>query len=123
MKPITDKSIPAPKGHYSPAIEHNGMLYISGQLPIDPETGNVADAIEDQVLQALKNVERFLIAAGSSREKVLQARVYISDIALWEKVNAVYAEFFGTHKPARAVVPVGPLHYGCLVEIEVIATV
>ncbi|NLW24928.1 MAG: RidA family protein [Clostridia bacterium] len=112
------------KGHYSPGIISNGMLYISGQLSIDPDTRKVpAGGIEEHAKLALNNVDRVLKAAGLTRNDVVQCRVYISDIDQWDIVNEVYAEFFGEHKPARIVVPVGKLHFGCLVEIEAIAEV
>lgn len=112
------------KGHYSPGILSNGMLYISGQLPINPDTGMVEPGgLEEQASRALANIERVLQAACLGRENVVQCRVYITDIANWDAFNRIYACFFGAHKPARAVVPVPNLHHGCLVEIEAIAEV
>ena len=112
------------KGHYTPGIVSNGMLYISGQLSIDPDTRKVPEGgIGGHATLALANVERVLKAAGLSRTDIVQCRVYVSDIDQWDKVNEVYKEFFGEHKPARIVVPVGKLHFGCLVEIEAIAEV
>lgn len=112
------------KGHYSPGIISNGMLYISGQLSIDPDTRKVPEGgIEEHAKLALNNVDRVLKEAGLSRNNVVQCRVYVSDIDQWDIVNQVYAEFFGEHKPGRIVVPVGKLHFGCLVEIEAIAEV
>jgi reactive intermediate/imine deaminase len=100
------------------------MLYISGQLPIDPDNGRVEQGgIEEHTRRAMANVESVLIAAGLGRANVVHCRVYITDIANWEAVNRAFAEFFGAHKPARAVVPVPALHYGCLVEIEALAEV
>ncbi len=109
-------------GHYSPGVIAGGMLYISGQLPIDPGTGKIAEGgIREQTKQALANVGRVLEAAGCRREDVVMCRVYISDMGNWDAVNEVYAEFFGAHKPARAVVPTRELHHGALVEIEATA--
>lgn len=117
----TDKA-PLAGGHYSQAIEHNGLIFISGQLPIHPETGEkILGPIEEQTLQVLKNIEAIAVAAGSDLNHILKTTVYVSDIDLWGKVNEVYAAFFGSHKPARAVVPVKTLHYGFLIEIEAIA--
>ncbi len=121
MKIIKSDKIPEPKGHYSPAIEHNGVLYLSGQLPVDPVSGKVPGNIEDQTQQALENVRLVLTEAGSSMDRVLTMRLYISDIALWTAVNQVYAAFLGAHKPARAIIPSRDLHYGCLIEIEAVA--
>jgi len=112
------------KGHYTPGIISNGMLYISGQLSIDPDTRKVPEGgIGAHARLALVNVERVLKATGLSRTDIVQCRVYVSDIDQWDSVNEVYTEFFGEHKPARIVVPVGKLHFGCLVEIEAIAEV
>ena len=110
------------KGHYSPGVIHNGTLYISGQLSIDLDTREVPDgSIEEHMRLALHNLDRVLAAANLQRTDVVQCRVYVTDIAGWDTVNAVYKAFFGDHKPARAVIPVGELHFGCLVEIEAIA--
>jgi 2-iminobutanoate/2-iminopropanoate deaminase len=115
---------PSPAGHYSQAIVHNGTVYVAGQLPIDPGTGEKKlGSIEEQTEQALKNVAAILEAAGSDLMHVLKVTVYISDIEQWGKVNAVYARFFGTHKPARAVVPTRELHHGFMIEIEAVAAV
>lgn len=121
MNIIDTPGMPKPNGHYSPCIEHNGLLYLSGQLPIDPFTKQMPKTIEGQTDQALINVERILKEAGSSKEQVLQMRVYISNIDQWGKVNERYSAFFGTHKPVRTVVPTRDLHFGCLIEIEATA--
>ena len=89
---------------------------------MDPETGKLTGGgIEEQTRTALANVERVLQAAGLGKENVAMCRVYIPDVSLWDAVNDVYAAFFGTHKPARVVVPTRELHHGALVEIEAIA--
>lgn len=112
------------KGHYSPGIISNGLLFISGQLSIDPDTRQVAQGgIEEHTRLALNNLDRVLKEAGVERSSVVQCRVYVSDIDDWDKVNVIYSEFFGEHKPARIVVPVSKLHFGCLIEIEAIAEV
>lgn len=117
----TDKA-PLPAGHYSQATVHNGLVFIAGQLPIKPDTREkVLGPIEDQATQVLKNLEAIVEAAGSSLSKVLKVTVFISDIELWGPVNSVYKDFFGEHKPARAIVPVKDLHYGFQIEIEAIA--
>lgn len=124
MKKISIKYDSKNKGHYTPGIISNGMLYISGQLSIDPDTREIPEGgIETHAKLALANIDRVLHAAGLSRNDVVQCRVYVSDIDQWDTVNQVYAEFFGEHTPARIVVPVGKLHFGCLVEIEAIAEV
>ena len=123
MKIISSPKIPIPNGHYSPVIEHLGILYLSGQLPVDPESKQIPDNIEGQTQLVLKKIELLLQESGSSRNKVLQVRIYLSDIALWDKVNQVYSNFFGEHKPVRCVVPTKELHFGSLIEIEAIAVV
>lgn len=110
-------------GHYSPGIAYNGVLYISGQLSINPETGDIPEGgIKEETKQVLENLETVLKAANLSKENVIQCRVYIPDVDYWERVNEVYSEFFGSHKPARVVVPSNNLFRGCLVEIEAIAS-
>ena len=121
MQIITTPGMPPAHGHYSPCFEHNGLLFLSGQLPIDPRTGKAPESIEAQARQVLEKIGRILEEAGSDRNHVIQVRIYLSDIALWDKVNAVYSEFFGSHRPVRCVVPTGPLHYGCLIEAEAVA--
>jgi 2-iminobutanoate/2-iminopropanoate deaminase len=122
MESILTSSAPKPGGHYSQAIVHNDLVFVAGQLAIVPETGEkLTGPIEEQTLQALKNLRAILIAAGSDTNHVLKTTVFISDIELWGKVNEVYSSFFGEHRPARSIVPVGKLHYGFLIEIEAIA--
>lgn len=118
-----DERIPTPAGHYSPVIEHNGLLFVSGQLPMDPTSKHVPATIEEQTIAALSNMENLLLAAGSDRNHVLQVRIYVSDIDLWDRINTTYSEWFGAHKPARAIIPCGALHFGCLLELEATAAV
>lgn len=124
MTEISTSNAPRPAGHYSQAIVHGSMVYVSGQLPIDPQTGEKrAGSIEEQTEQALRNLAEILRAANSDLGQVVKTTVYISDIELWGRVNAVYARVFGEHYPARAVVPTRELHHGCQIEIEAIAAV
>ncbi len=133
MKPVSTPNAPRPAGHYEQAQIHGGLIYVSGQLPIDPDTGppnpDAADGsgaigtIEEQTLRALANVEAVLVAAGSSLNHVIRTTVYVSDVALWPRVNATYAQVFGNHRPARAVVPTRELHFGYQVEVDAIAVV
>ena len=124
MKPIQTPKAPLPAGHYAQAMVHNGLVFVSGQLPVDPETGEKrVGSIEEQTGQALRNVAEILKAAGSDLDQVIKATVYIADIALWDRVNNVYAQFFGHHRPARAIVPTRGLHFGFQIEIEVVAAV
>lgn len=122
IKTFFTPNAPAPGGHYSQAVIHNGLIYIAGQLPIDPATGEKKlGSIEEQAEQTLANLRAILLAAGSDMSRVLKTTVYVADINLWSRVNAVYAQAFGEHRPARAVIPVNELHYGFLIEIEAIA--
>lgn len=115
--------MPVSNGHYSQCIEHNGLLYLSGQLPIDQLTKAIPETIEEQVDLVLKNVETVLKEAGSSKNQVLQVRVYIPNVNLWDKVNERYSIFFEDHKPVRCIIPTRELHFGCLIEVEVTAMV
>jgi 2-iminobutanoate/2-iminopropanoate deaminase len=124
MKRIQPPNQPLPKGHYSPGVEHNGLVYVSGQLPMDLVTREpFAGDIETQTEVALRNVEAVLHAAGSDLEHVLQMTIYVSDMEMWGKVNEVYARVMGDHRPARAIVPVKDLHFGTSIEIQAIAAV
>jgi 2-iminobutanoate/2-iminopropanoate deaminase len=124
MEKVQLKSAPAPKGHYSPAVVHNGLVYVSGQLPRNAATGEVeTGAIEAQTELALWNVEQILFAANSDLNHVLQMTVYVSEMELWDQVNETYARILGEHKPARAIVPVKDLHFGTKIEIQAIAAV
>lgn len=124
MKVISTNDAPQPAGHYVQAIVHNNMVYVSGQLPIDPQSGEKKiGSIEEQTEQALNNLDRILRAANSDITRVVKTTVYISDIQLWSQVNNVYAKFFGAHRPARAIVPTCELHFGFQIEIEAIAVV
>lgn len=122
MQSIQPSDQPQPKGHYSPGIEHNGLIFVSGQLPMDlvtrePFTG----PIEEQTELALKNVEAVLKAGGSDLSGVIQMTIYVSDMELWGAVNAAYARVMGNHRPARAIVPVKDLHFDTKIEIQAIA--
>ncbi len=122
MRKIKLPNAPEPKGHYSSAVVHNGLIFVSGQLPMNLLTGEIeTGAIEAQTELALRNVEQILLAAGSDLNHVLQMTIYVSEMELWDKVNAVYASVLGEHKPARAIVPVKDLHFGTKIEIQAIA--
>lgn len=124
MEKIQPPGQPQPKGHYSPGIVHNGIAYVSGQLPMDLETREpFTGAIEEQTELALRNVEAVLKAAGSDLQHVLQMTIYISDMELWDAVNKAYARVMGDHRPARAIVPVKDLHFGVKIEIQAIASI
>jgi 2-iminobutanoate/2-iminopropanoate deaminase len=122
IKTVATINAPAAGGHYSQALVYNGLVFVSGQLAINPITGErLTGSIEEQTEQCLKNIAEILKAAGSDLTRVLKMTVYISDMELWGSVNAVYARIMGDHRPARAVVPVTELHYGFKIEIEAVA--
>jgi 2-iminobutanoate/2-iminopropanoate deaminase len=115
---------PLPAGHYSQAVVHQGVVYVAGQLPARPgQAEHRPGTIEEQAGQALANLDAILRAAGSRRDLVLRVTVYLADLALWGRVNQLYAAFFGEHRPARTVVPVGKLHYGYDIELDAVAAV
>ena len=112
----------APGGHYSHAVSAGGFVFVAGQLPVEPGGKRLSDApFEAQVRQVLTNVAAALRGAGSSIDKLVQVRVYITDIELWPAFNQLYVEWAGSARPARAVVPVPQLHYGFLIEVEATA--
>ncbi|MBA2334567.1 MAG: RidA family protein [Pyrinomonadaceae bacterium] len=124
MEKIQPPDQPRPKGHYSPGLVHNGLVYVSGQLPMDLATRKpFTGSIEEQTELALRNVAAVLREAGSDLDHVIQMTIYVSDMELWEKVNATYARVMGDHRPARAMIPVKELHFGTQIEIQAIAAV
>lgn len=124
MKIVTTLNAPQPAGHYSQAVIHENLVFVSGQLPIYPDTGEkVLGSIEEQTSRVLNNIKAILEASNSSLNQVLKVTVYVSDITLWDRVNRIYSDFFGNHRPARAVVPTKDLHHGFQVEMEVMAYV
>ena len=122
MRVIATAAAPEARGHYSQAIVHGGLVYVAGQLPIDPRAPERRiEAFEDQARQVIANVSAILEAAGSGTDRILRATVYIADLAHWPAFNAIYAQALGAHRPARTVVPVSALHYGYFVEMDAIA--
>lgn len=121
---VLTAAAPSPAGHYSQATVHAGVVYVAGQLALDPATRElVPGGIEAQAERALANVAAVLEAAGSDFAHVLKMNVYVSDISLWGAVNATYARMLGESQPARAVIPTRELKPGCLIEIDCIAAV
>jgi 2-iminobutanoate/2-iminopropanoate deaminase len=124
MHSITTDNAPAAGGHYSQAIVHGGLVFVAGQLPFVPGSSErVVGTIEEQTEQVLRNISAVLEAAGSSLARTVQMTIYVSDMELWGRVNVTYARILGSHKPARAVVPVGLLHYGYQIEVQAIGAV
>ena len=121
MKSITPPNWPNQAAHYSPGVISGNLLYISGQLSADPLTKEVPATIAAETIAALTGMDNVLKAAGLTKNNVVSCRVYTTNVEYWDEINRVYAEYFGDHRPARAIVPVQPLHFGCNIEIEAIA--
>ncbi|MDR0420063.1 MAG: RidA family protein [Prevotellaceae bacterium] len=121
-KIISTTNAPKAVGAYSQAVEANGTLYISGQLPVNPETSKFVDGgIREQTAQCLKNIEAILAAAGYTIDNVVKSTVLLDNINDFAAMNEVYAQFYTTNPPARAAFEVANLPLGALVEIETIA--
>lgn len=122
MHAIDTNGAPRPAGHYSQGMAHGGMMFIAGQLPLDPDTGAVVGTdIETQTERTLRNIEAVLQAAGTDLQHLLSVTVYLTGRSLWSGFNTAYARMLGEHRPARAVIPVPELKPGCLVEIQAVA--
>lgn len=124
MKYIQTPNALKPAGHYSQAVVHHGLVFVSGQFAVDPYTGEkkFGTAREEAAL-ILSNIQMILKEAGSSKDQILDVSIFVSDLAYWDEINQVYGEFMGEHRPARCVVPAAALHYGFKVEIKVTAAV
>jgi 2-iminobutanoate/2-iminopropanoate deaminase len=116
---VTAEKAPKPAGPYSHAVVADGLVFISGQGPVDPETGTIPDAFSDQVRQTLRNVQTILEAAGSSLDDVIKVNAFVTDLTRFQEFNEVYGEFFRHDPPARTTV--GASLLGFLVEIDCIA--
>ena len=112
----------APRGHYSHVAQGQGLVFVSGQLPLDAQGEPRAElSLQDQAQLALRNAETALAAAGCTWSDALKVTIYLAGVEHWKAFDEVYRQVLGAVKPARAVVPVPGLHYGLLVEIEVVA--
>lgn len=122
LKKVAATNAPAAIGPYSAGIVANGFVFCSGQLPIDPGTGElVAGSLHDMTVQSMNNIRAVLEAAGSSVDKIVKTTIYVRDLAGFAEINAAYGTFFQSTPPARACVEVSALPKGALVEIEAIA--
>jgi 2-iminobutanoate/2-iminopropanoate deaminase len=120
-KQISTDAAPAAIGPYSQGIEAGSLIFLSGQLPVDPKTGHVPESVADQTRQALKNAESVLKAANSGLDKIVKTTVFLKDMNRFAEMNEVYATFFPGTPPARSAVEVARLPKDVLVEIEAIA--
>lgn len=123
MQFVSPSTVSTPKGHYSPGVIHNGVVYVAGQLPINANGEVQLKSIEEQTALCMHNIEQILLAANSSLQHILKVNVFVTDIALWAGVNAEYSRIMGSHKPARVIIPCGSLNRGCAIEIDCIAAV
>jgi len=123
MREIRSSDAPEPVGPYSQAVEHGGLVFASGQIPLDPASGEIVPGeIESQTERVLENLAAVLRAADCSLEDVVRTTVYLVDLSLFPRVNAVYARFFTREpQPARATIQVAALPLGAQVEIDAIA--
>lgn len=123
IKQINTKNAPGAIGPYSQAIEANGFLFCSGQIGLDPETGELRPGIEIQTKQVLENLKAIVEAAGLSLENVLKTTIYLKNLSDFQTVNEIYGKFFDPYKPARVTIEVSGLPKGALIEIDLIAAV
>lgn len=124
LAPVSAAELPAPVGPYSPGMVVGNLVFVSGQAGRDPRTGELADDVDTQTEQALRNVAAILGAAGSGLQHVIRCGVFLVDMAEFPRMNAVYARMFGAHRPARTTVEVSGLPgAGLRVEIEAVAVV
>ena len=122
MNIINTNNAPGAIGPYSQATEVNGLIFVSGQLPIDPSTGNlVTGDIKAMTRQSMNNIKAILECCGSSMDKILKTTILVKDLSLFCDVNSAYGEFFEKNKPARSCFEVSNLPKGAMIEIEAIA--
>lgn len=122
MEYVATTDAPKAIGPYSQAVRANGFIYTSGQIALDPATGNLVEgSFEDQVHRVFRNLRAVLHEAGSDFNRVIKATVYLTDLANFQTLNTIYAGYFGDHKPARTTVGVSQLPKGGLVEIDLVA--
>jgi 2-iminobutanoate/2-iminopropanoate deaminase len=124
MDYVATPDAPNAIGPYSQAVKANGLVYTSGQIALDPATGNLVDGtFEEQVHRVFRNLAAVLKEAGSSFDRVLKATVYVTDLGNFQTLNTIYAEYFGDHKPARTTIQASGLPKGGAVEIDLVALV
>jgi len=123
LETITTEKAPQAIGPYSQAVKANGFVYVSGQIPIDPASGQLlTGSLTEQTRQVMTNIASILETAGASLDSVLKTTIYLKDMNDFDEVNKVYGEFFPNHKPARATVQVARLPKDVSIEVDAIAT-
>lgn len=124
MKIVHSDQAPKAVGPYSQAIAHDGLLYSSGQIGLIPEKGELAGSdVETQAVQVTKNLSAVLSATGAATDDIIKCNIYLVDMADFPKINAIYADWLGEHRPARATVAVAQLPLGARIEIDLIAKI
>lgn len=120
---VSTESAPKAIGPYSQAVATDGgLVFLSGQIPLDPATGSmVSGSFADEARRVLANLDAVLVAAGADRGRVVKVTVFLTDLGSFSELNDIYAEFFGSHRPARAVVEVSALPRGARLEMEAVA--
>lgn len=121
MNVIQTDLAPAAVGPYSQAIETNGFVFVSGQIGLNPETGDLCEGFHEQTRQVMRNLQAVLEAAGLTLDRVVKTTVYLVDLEEFSRFNEIYAKFFTNHRPARSTVQVARLPKGALIEIEAVA--
>ncbi len=121
MEQLVTSAAPAAVGPYAQGVRAGDTVYVSGQLGLDPETGTLAPTDTQELMQALKNAEAVLQAAGLVRTDIVKVTLYVTDMGRFAALNEVYAEFFADHRPARSAVEAAALPKGAAVEVDVIA--
>lgn len=121
MKVIQSESAPKVVGPYSPAIEHGNFVFCSGQIGIDPSTGELVEGIENQTKQVVENLQQVLLATELDLDHVVKTTIFLASMSDYSTVNEIYGSYFTEHKPARSTVQVARLPMGALIEIEAIA--
>lgn len=123
-KPVFAEKGAKPIGPYTPGIQYENLLFVSGQIGVNPETGKlVPGGVETEAKQMLENLKALIVAGGSSLDKVLKTTLFLTNIADFASVNQIYAEYFSFEPPARSTIQVTALPGGALVEVEAIAAV
>lgn len=124
IEPVHSEHAPKAVGPYSQAMRHGDMLYLSGQIGLDAATGAlVGESVEEQARQVMRNLSAVLAAGGASTSDIIKANIFLVDMADFPGINAIYAEWLGSHRPARATVAVAALPLGAKVEIDLIACI
>ena len=120
---VESKNAPVPVGPYSQAVRAGNLVYVSGQIAIHPETGEISKDFGDQCHQVLKNLQAILEASGSSLEQTVKVMIYLTDINQYKELNDIYEEYFGSAKPARSCVEVSNLPKGFALELDAVGLV